>query len=72
MSERRFRKGDVVRFWFTVEPVQGVIVEDRGPIGLKGRRLYRIEFGESDYSSPMHLELPAEQFELVSEATAAG
>lgn len=71
MSERRFRKGDVVRFDFVLNKVQGVVVEDRGPIGVKGRRLYRVEFWFGLYAEePSHIELPAERLELVTEAAA--
>jgi hypothetical protein len=43
--------------------VQGLVKEDRGPIGIKGRHLYLIEF-RADPQSPSQVELPAE--ELVS------
>lgn len=66
MPETRFRKGDVVRFQFGVRTVQGPIKEDRGPIGIKGRRLYLIEF-PIDPTTPTfaEIELPAEDLELV-------
>lgn len=64
MSEKRaFRVGNNVRFLFGPNKVRGVIKEDRGPIGLGGRRLYLIQFSlEPDH--PMNIELPAEEMEL--------
>ena len=38
MPEPRFRKGDRVRFRFGSRSVGGEVKEDRGPIGMKGRR----------------------------------
>jgi hypothetical protein len=40
--------------------VEGAIVEDRGPIGVGGRRLFRIEFSLDAYTPPLAIELPAE------------
>jgi hypothetical protein len=70
MSEQRFRKGDQVRFRLGVRFVQGEVTEDRGPIGVKGRRLYAVEFPvEPNSGAPSMIELPAEDLELV-QATA--
>ncbi len=44
--------------------VLGRIKEDRGPIGVKGRRLYLVEF-RADPLSPSKVELPAEEMKLV-------
>jgi hypothetical protein len=44
MPERRFRKGDLVSFRIGLRTVQGEVKEDRGPIGIKGRHLYLVEF----------------------------
>jgi hypothetical protein len=38
----RFKVGDRVRFLWGFDPVEAVIVEDRGCIGHQGRRLYGI------------------------------
>jgi hypothetical protein len=72
MSERRYRKGDRVRFRFGLEHVEGVVKEDRGPIGIGGRRLFLVEFPRQMYDDPFtRLELPAERLQLVSEAASA-
>jgi hypothetical protein len=66
MSERRFRKGDVVEFDHGFYHVQGVVKEDRGPIGIGGRRLYLIEYRRGPNSESVHeTELPAERLHPV-------
>ena len=67
MAETRFRKGDRVKFHFVNRPVQGIVKEDRGPIGIKGRRLYLIEFPiESTTPVFAEIELPAERLTAVN------
>ena len=66
MSEQRFRKGDLVRFQFGIYSVQGVVKEDRGPIGVKGRHLYLVEFPFDHQSDSLsQIELPAVQLQSV-------
>jgi hypothetical protein len=59
-----FRVGDRVRFQRVFDIVEGVVVEDRGPIGVGGRRLSRIEF-TLDPDEKKVTELPAEDIEPV-------
>ena len=62
MTKKSFRTGQLVTFKYGTRSVQGVVKEDRGPIGMKGRVLYLVEFRpevESPYVS--HIELPADQ-----------
>lgn len=69
MPETRFRKGDLVTFRVGITDVQGEIKEDRGPIGVKGRRLYLIEFPwDIDPVMIRQVELPAEEFQLKRKA----
>ena len=70
MAETQFHKGDRVRFKLGVRSVQGIIKEDRGPIGVKGRRLYLVEF-RADPPSTSQVELPADKLEAVHGAVAA-
>jgi hypothetical protein len=56
----RFKVGDRISFQFGVTPRVGVIDEDRGPIGVGGRRLYRIGL-EVEPGIEMHFELPEEE-----------
>jgi hypothetical protein len=57
----KYRVGDRVRFHFPMDTVEGVITEDRGGLGVGGRRLYGIRFmwGEED----SYIELPEEEME---------
>lgn len=66
------RVGDHVRFLFGIEKVIGVVTEDRGLIGYKGRNLYRIRFSGGLYvPEPFYIELPAEDLTVVSKEEAA-
>jgi hypothetical protein len=68
MPERRFRKGDLVSFRIGLRTVQGEVKEDRGPIGIKGRHLYLVEFpGGMHVESPSLVELPAEEMQAVQD-----
>jgi hypothetical protein len=50
--------------WYATRSVQGVVKEDRGPIGMRGKRLDLVEFkNEPDYTS--QVELPGELLESV-------
>lgn len=69
MAETRFRKGDLVKFRMGVRFVRGQVKEDRGPIGIKGRRLYLVEFRqEAESAGPSQVELPADDLESVATA----
>lgn len=66
MSKQTFQVGQLVTFKYGTRDVQGVIKEDRGPIGMKGRILYLVEFRpetESPYLS--RIELPAERLKII-------
>ena len=66
------RVGDHVRFLFGARKVIGIVKEDRGPIGYKGRNLYRVEFSGGLYvPEPFYIEMPAEEFTVVSKEEAA-
>jgi hypothetical protein len=58
-----FKKGDVVSFLFGSGSATGRIVEDRGCLGVGGRRLYGIHFeinpGEQRYIEIPEVELTA-------------
>ncbi|HKI35237.1 MAG TPA: hypothetical protein VKA46_25495 [Gemmataceae bacterium] len=60
-----FREGDRVRLrWGTTE-VEGTVVEDRGNLGVGGKRLYGVTFLCDDVSPPMYTELEVERLTLV-------
>jgi hypothetical protein len=73
MPETRYRKGDRVRFRWGVTEIEGIVIEDRGPLGIKGRHLYRVEF-RLGYPSdePRFVELPAVSLQLVHDPVPAG
>ncbi|CAN0496149.1 unnamed protein product, partial [Phaeothamnion confervicola] len=43
-TTNRINIGDRVRFNFGFRKTTGTVVEDRGPIGIGGRRVFAIEF----------------------------
>ena len=68
---RQFHKGQTVEFRLGTRSVTGTVKEDRGPIGVGGRRLYLIEFlAEPQAQCPSLIELPAEQLTPVQATTA--
>ena len=73
MSKKSFRTGQLVTFKYGNRSVQGVVKEDRGPIGMKGRVLYLVEF-RSEVESPYvsHIELPADQLKEPEGAVSVG
>ncbi|MBI1916198.1 MAG: hypothetical protein HYS12_15910 [Planctomycetes bacterium] len=50
----RFKVGDLVRFLSGDGEVEGIVVEDRGPLGIGGQRIYGLHFeflpGETRYT----------------------
>ncbi len=61
----KFRVGDVVRFDYGPRKMTGTVQEDRGPIGVNGRRLYLVVFQtEPEAASQSRIELPAKLLEL--------
>jgi len=64
-----FRVGAKVLIPWGGGPVEGVIVEDRGFIGYKGRRLWRVRFFD-DLPEPFNGEVGEEDVTLVDESKA--
>src|SRR5690348_4561344 len=63
-STPRFRAGDWVSFRYGLRQVTARIVEDRGPLGVRGRRLYRLR----PMSAPPEtgdFEMPEDELEAV-------
>jgi hypothetical protein len=59
----RFQVGDWVVFPFGIRRVLAEIIEDRGPIGHRGRRLYRVRIDRSE-PEPTMTEVPEEDLEM--------
>jgi hypothetical protein len=55
-----FKKGDVVSFPFGDGHGTGQVVEDRGCLGIGGRRLYGIKF-EINPGDQRYVEVPEEE-----------
>ena len=59
VKRRVFGVGDRVKFTFGVNEREVTIIEDRGEIGVGGRRIYRVSM-PVDSSEPMLIEVPGE------------
>lgn len=60
-AEPKFRVGDWVFLQSGVRPIWAQVVEDRGPLGVNRRRLYRIRFdvqSDDDSSEAISFEMP--------------
>ena len=55
--------GSRVSFLWGISPLEGKIVEDRGAIGVGGRRLYRI-IALIEPEDEIVIELPESEFEM--------
>jgi hypothetical protein len=66
-----FKVGDRVRYLRGGRPKEGVVVEDRGPIGVGGRRIYALRVRFDEWNE-MITEQPADVLELVAEAPKDG
>lgn len=64
-SRRRLRVGDRVAFDMGAYRAVGEITEDRGNIGVGGRRLLRIRTDARDGLEPLWIELPEEEVSSV-------
>lgn len=60
----KYKVGDVVAFHFGSQEVQALVIEDRGRLGVKGRRLYRIRL-ERD-PEPIEFEMPEDDLKAVN------
>jgi hypothetical protein len=58
----KFRVGDWVTFKSGVRTVFALIIEDRGPLGVNGRRLYRIRLEQPD-TEPDTFTMPEDDME---------
>jgi hypothetical protein len=63
-----FAEGDRVQVLWGVTPVEAVIIEDRGHLGVGGQRLYRVRFRVDDITDPIETNFHAKDLTLVAEA----
>jgi hypothetical protein len=65
VADKPIRVGDQVQFIMGSGTVTGLVTEDRGPIGVHGRRLFLVEHPLCS-GSPSFVELPAEDMQVVT------
>ena len=63
--------GDRVRFKWDRHDMEGVVVEDRGPLGIGGRRLYGIVFQFEFDPEDKIIELAPSEFVVIESANKA-
>jgi hypothetical protein len=63
-----FQVGDRVRAHIARGIIPGVIIEDRGPIGFRGRRLYQVTIPENPFETKDY-ELQEDEIEPLDEST---
>ncbi len=72
MAETRFQIGQPVSFEMGMREVHGIVKEDRGRIGVNGRRLYAVEYpNEAGIADRSTVELPADQLKALPSAVGA-
>src|SRR4051794_31653080 len=64
-TSARFKVGDWVSFQFGARRATAQIIEDRGPLGVNGERIYRIRL-DRDSTEPDEFELREAQLEPAS------
>lgn len=63
-----YREGDRVSVLWGGTPVEAVIIEDRGDLGVGGKRLYRVRMRFDDISDPLETNFYPEDMTLVAKA----
>src|SRR5262249_53163746 len=63
-----FGEGDRVRLLWGVTPVEGIVIEDRGNLGVGGKRFYRVRIRIDECTEPVETERPVEDLTLVARA----
>jgi hypothetical protein len=60
--------GSTVRFRFGITDVVAKVVEDRGPMGRDGERIYRVRFWAREPGGPTETEIEASRLRVVRTA----
>jgi hypothetical protein len=69
-SRPRFRTGDWVSFLYGTRRLLVQVIEDRGPIGVRGRRLYGVRL-DNHLEEPATSEIPEDDLEPAPEIAPA-
>jgi hypothetical protein len=65
---RRYRVGDKIQFPWGADMLQGLVIEDRGNLGVGGRQIVRLRTQYDAYAEPVEFELSEDHIELVEAA----
>ena len=65
-SSRSLKVGSRVTFTYGLSTVRGVVIEDRGNLGVGGRHLFRIRFELDGAAEPFETELAASELHLAA------
>jgi primosomal protein N' len=57
-SRKRVKVGSRVKFDFGGREVTGTVIEDRGALGVGGRRILRVRVALTDLDEPLEFEIP--------------
>ena len=60
--------GSTVRFRFGIVDVTAKVIEDRGPLGTNGERIYRVRFDFGGADEPLETEIEAGRLTVVRTA----
>ena len=63
-----FQEGDHVSFLYGSGRVEGIITEDRGNLGVGGRRIYAVRAPMEGSAADLEIELPVEDLQRVAPA----
>jgi hypothetical protein len=67
-TTKKLDVGAIVRFRFGVTDVTADVIEDRGPLGTGGERIYRVRLHFTDVAEPLETEIEAGRLTLVEPA----
>jgi hypothetical protein len=62
--KRRYQVGDHIRFRWDIQLIPGVVIEDRGNLGVGGRQVVRIRAKLSPETEPREFELAEDDIQL--------
>ena len=62
----KFRVGSRVTFTFGGRKVTGIVIEDRGHIGVGGRRLLRVRIELTGVAEPIEVEMPESELKAAA------
>lgn len=64
--KKTLRVGSRVKLDFAGREVTGTVIEDRGPLGVGGRRLLRVRLEWSGVAEPIEIEIPESELRIAA------